>query len=161
MNLPFRNKGGSENAPVVPEMNAPLPLQPSIGSGILWWRVAILALGTVAVVILLFFAGRWAVHKASHKSSKPSVSTSSSDKPTQKAAPSKPKAPSTAQKPTTPSNATSSGLAGSSASAAAPTNNSSVTSLTNTGPGETAAVFVIIAASGVIGYQVLLRRRTD
>ena len=112
---------------------------------LIWWRVLLLIVVVGAVLGGLFWSGNAAYHAATN-SDKPKVATNQS---TQKPGEPEPKAaPSTPATPAKPSVASSSD-----------TSSNHNSTLVNTGPGSTAALFTIATATGVIGYQIVLRRK--
>lgn len=163
MNLPFRKQGG-EQTPVIPEMNAPAP--PANGnSGIRWERVVVLVIVSALVLIFLFWAIRGIVHKVSQDNPKPKVSTSTNDKkgkkPPTKSSPTS-NIPSSSNPSTPPSSSsTSTSQPETSGNGTLASTGPTTTTLANTGPAETAAVFTIATAAGLISYQVITRRRSS
>jgi cytoskeletal protein RodZ len=165
MDLPSPNQ--NEPKPIIPEMNGPLP-QEHRAPGMQWLRLATLVVIGLLVLALLFLGGRWTYRKIAHKSTKPTTATTQSkNKSTSKQA-----SGSQSSKTATPQSSSSSSTSPStnqqtatSSSTGSQTATSTQTgsngNLTNTGPGSTAAIFTIATATGVIAYQVVLRRRAE
>jgi len=159
MNLPFRKQGGIPNNPIIPEMNGPMP-QSSVsnrGRVMQWVRIAILVIIALAILWLLFLGGRWAVRKVSHHSSTPSISTKSDTNNAKNTPAGNSPTPSTSQgsgqsNPSAPSPTT---------PTPKPSNTTPTNTLTNTGPGSTAALFLVTTTAGVVCYQIVLRRRSE
>jgi cytoskeletal protein RodZ len=167
MDLPSPNQ--NETKPIIPEMNGPMPPQQHTAPGAQWLRLGVLVVVGLLVLALLFLGGRWTYRKIAHHSTKPTTATTGSKSSTPSKKPSSSQGSSSApssgssstpapasNSSTTPSNGSQSGgQAGSGTQVAANGK------LTNTGPGSTAALFTIATATGVIAYQVVLRRRTE
>jgi hypothetical protein len=135
--------------------------------GVAWLIAVVSLLISVAVVIGLFFGGRWAYRKIVHKKPSEPIAvqedtnkdkTKDSDKSDDK-------------KDTANSGATDQGTAQPQnlpGDSSAPPQSSSTNTTTpqvagktpDTGPGNTIAVFAIASIAGTAAYQVILRRRT-
>lgn len=158
MKLAFWNRGGSESKPVIPEMNGPMPQ--SSGSNLMRWvRVAVLVIVALFILWLLYLAGLWIAHKVTgNDSSTTSHSGNSSNggapvtqAPNDSSAPSGSDGSGSGQSPATAGNT------GTQPGSTAANNGT----LANTGPGSEAALFFIVTATGVVAYQVVLRRRAE
>ena len=160
MDLPSPNN--REGKPIIPEMNGPVPPEPQHrvpGAQIL--RLVTLVIVGLLVLLLLFLGGRWIYHTVHHTSKTTSTSGKSGSNSSQ---PSSSSQNSGTSSGSTSSNSSSAGSQSGSSSqsstgSSANSQSSSTSNLSNTGPGNTAVVFTIAAATGIIGYQIVLRRR--
>jgi cytoskeletal protein RodZ len=162
MNLPFRERGGEEAKPIIPEMNGPA-IQTTERSNIRWPRLILAFVLAVLILIGLVAGGRWAYHKVSHHSKTATTSPApASTKPQSQPAPAPSNTPTTTPpQTTTPSSAAQQAPA---ASQPAPTANQQQTvnsNLSNTGPGDTLALFAFVAVVSTLGYHFVLRRSTE
>ena len=159
MNLPFRKqKGGVQTNPIIPEMNGPVTQPSGLNRArvMYWIRLAVVVVVALFVLWLLFLGARGVVHKVSHHSpSAPKGTVSNSAQ-----APSSPKSDSGSNSGASqqnPSNQTTN----TNQQSASTTGNAANNTLANTGPGSTAAIFLVATATGVAGYQIVLRRRAE
>ncbi|HET7320052.1 MAG TPA: hypothetical protein VFI84_00525 [Candidatus Saccharimonadales bacterium] len=158
MDLPSPNQ--NETKPIIPEMNGPVPVQAQRAPGEQWLRLAALVVVGLLVIFLLFWSGRGLYRTIAHHSTKPTTATTQSKSSSPK------KQSSSSQGSTTSTPQSSSSPSGSSTNqSATPSTTGTQTGangkLTNTGPGSTAAIFAIATATGVVGYQIVLRRREE
>ena len=164
MNLPFRKqKSEVQTNPIIPEMNGPVA-QPSGFSrtrAMYWIRLAIVILVTLFILWLLFLGVRGLVHKVSHHSpSAPKGTVSRSTEAPSSSTPNSNSSSSTNQKSGSQGSNTQSGSTNQPQGTATAGNTANDT-LANTGPGSTAAIFLVATATGVAAYQVVLRRRAE
>lgn len=127
------------------------------------WLVAFLTLiVTIAVVLGLFFGGRWVYRKTTHQNNKhttskkagtskqPSSQSKEGAKPNQ-STPSKTNTPSqTPGTNITPPTSTPNSASQSATGTTGP--------LTNTGPGDTVAIFIAVTLSATVGHYLVTRR---
>lgn len=154
MKLPFRKQsGGTESNPIIPEMNGPQPQQAARGV-MRWVRAAALTVAALIVLWLLFLAGRWAwrgLSQGSDQSTSSHIGNSTAND-------------NNSAQPSggTPKNGSAaSGQSGSQKPASGNASGSQSTgasTLANTGPGSMAGIFAVATATGVVVYQIKLRR---
>lgn len=136
--------------------------------GLAWLIAFVTLVLTVALIVGLFFGGRWAYRKVAGPNPQPA-------KPVQPAGPNKPvgipgpsdKSTGKTLQPAAP--APSQSVAESSLSATNQSQSSSQThvrrtsssSLSNTGPGDTVALFVAVSLLGTLAHSLYLRRKTS
>ena len=139
------------------------------------WLIAFMSLVlTVAVIVGMFFGGRWAYRKIAGNDNKAVTAVPATNPPklipgpsqntnkTQTKSTSTPKTPSTTSTPKSSSATNSNSSAGRSALVPPPTSNPrriSVTKLTNTGPGNLLAIFAATTIAGMLIHQSYTRRK--
>ena len=124
-----------------------------------WVRLAVSLVAAVVLIILIILLARWIYHKA-HNHSGPGAPAKSPavsvNNPAKKQAASSNESGNSSGSSST-SNSTSSNSSGS--SAASNSNSSSAAQITNTGPGDVAAIFVGASlAAGGLHYLISIRR---
>lgn len=134
------------------------------------WLIAFLSLIiTMVVVIGLFFGGRWAYRKIANNKpvtpAKPQTVAKQPAKPNQTVSePAKPGNDSTSQKPAssssyTPTTSTPAPAQSQSTATTPVTSQPQAQKITNTGPGQTIAVFAVVSLIGAIAHNTYSRRK--
>ena len=170
---PFKRQTPAENSNLPEEVQEYYEAERREHIGVAWLLAFVTLVVTVVVIIGLFVGGRWAYRKYAHKntshtstiaiSPKPQVqSNNNSAATTNTATPSgsttsqTPASTTTTTQPKTSSPATTT----STSSAANSTAQSSASqNLTNTGPGDTLAVFIGVSALATAGHLLYSRRK--
>ena len=116
---------------------------------------------TIAVAFLLFFSARFLIGKIRGGRVNAPVATQGTDSSTVTQNPTQPGSDSTTTSTATASSTAPTTTTTGTTTAAEPGGHTSSTSTTlpNTGPGQTAAVFLVAAATGTLAYRLTARRR--
>ncbi len=170
-----RKKQPEESEPQVPaEIQEYYQAERRERAGVAW----LLALGTLLATVLLavglFFGGRWIYRKVTHKNtpvattSQPSNQTSTTPSTSSSGAGSSSGSSSSQSSPSTSSQSTTSGSSSTSSSSGSTPPSSSSTSQTtqntkipNTGPGDMAAVFVVVSLITALAHSQVTRYKTN
>lgn len=177
---PFKRNKKPTNAKAPKEVQQYYASEHRERVGLAWIIAFISLIITVAVVLGLFFGGHWAYRQIANKNDNPTPAkpqtTASQPKPSTEStssSSSSAKPQSSSQQPSTnqpQTSSTSTGVpsqpaASTPAQTSAPNKTPTATTqapsknITNTGPGETVAVFVGISLLGTVAYQAYLRRK--
>jgi cytoskeletal protein RodZ len=149
-----------QNSTVPPELQ-PYYDGNNSGRGVVAWVVRLVLL--VIIIGLLVVGGIWLAHRGDDTTKTPAKKATTS----QTKSPSKPK--STTSQPAETGRGSSTATNGSTSAPAtsSPTSTSGTTSTTaqptsipDTGPGQTVGLFSVVTVSGVVIYQIVLRKRT-
>jgi len=159
MNLPFRKRSGTQPNPIIPEMNG--PVQPTGGPTINWPRLILAVVAGLIILGALIWGGVWTADRLTSQPKK--VATTS-----QPAKSGSPKQSPSSSKTSTSTGSTANGSAASPNTAPqtvgdqqqsqAP-NQPASGNLTNSGPGDVAAVFLVTVIAGAVLYHYILRKR--
>ena len=162
MNLPFRKRSGTQPNPIIPEMNGPVQ-QNTPKSTPYWGRIALLIVAVLAVLVGLAAGGTWLYNKTAHQPAATVASTKQPTQPSQPATSSKPKASSsqTANTGAASSSNSSASASPTPQSTANPQTGPGTAHLSNTGPGDTVALFVGATIVSAVGYNIFLRKRVN
>ena len=162
---PFKRKSSKESLnPVPEEIKAYYEAENKQSSWRIWAVSIATFVGTLVVILLLFWAGSWAYHqikdsnKASQTNQSQKASESSKSEQSKKSEDSNSNSGSTQPKPPTQPKPT---------PAPAPTPTAETTpapqpnsdQLANTGPGNLVGVFVLTSLIGAIGYRIFIGSR--
>jgi len=159
MNLPFRKRTTAQPNPIIPEMNG--PVQPVSGPTINWPRLILAVVAGLIILGALIWGGVWTADRLTDQPKK--VATTSqpakTGSPKQSSNPSKPgsSTDSNASGPTASPNTTPQAVGDQQQSQTQ--NQPASGNLTNSGPGDVAAVFLITALTGAGLYHYILRKR--
>ena len=167
---PFNRNKEPINTKVPPEVKQYYSSEHRERVGLAWIIAFVSLVITIAVVMGLFFGGRWAYRKIAHNNptvAQPQTITSqpatSSPKASSSTAAPKSSKPSTGSSNTSSTSTTTPSqppVSTNKGQLPAPATSQAQTSgITNTGPGETVATFIIVSLIGTVAYQAYLRRK--